>query len=251
MYSSVWWKSRRRTGHSGTASRSTRHSIYPSSCSWRARARWRRKSLSLADDPLAWEGIQALTAVLPHHQRLAELKAHLLVLCDDVRLDDDHHVLAEDDLSTLVPGSRARLKNRRILIGAMDQIVVDRVAAAVDDLRRLLGLSGGGSVFNDRGEGFKSLDRSIVEISPLWSWTFAEGVGAMDLPAVAPIGAADLRDQAVALLEPPVGLELCRDGEMRLAHRHAGHKMNSRVAAGLEIDRLQQCGQFVFTNPRL
>ena len=43
-------------------------------------------ALTFAHDPLAREAVQALTAVLFHHQCLAEPEAHLFVSGDDVRL---------------------------------------------------------------------------------------------------------------------------------------------------------------------
>src|SRR3970282_364900 len=88
-----------------------------------------------AHDPLARKVIQALAAVFPDHQGLAELQPHLFVFRDDVGLDGDDHVLAEDDLRALVPARAPGLKDRRVLVGAVNQVVVDAVAAPVDDLR--------------------------------------------------------------------------------------------------------------------
>ena len=83
--------------------------------------------LAFADDPLAWKVIQALAAVLAQKQRLAELETHLLIMGDDVRLDNDHHVFAEDHFAAFMAGGRAALNKWRVLVSSVNQIVIDTV----------------------------------------------------------------------------------------------------------------------------
>ena len=92
-----------------------------------------------ADNPVSAKGIQTLTAVFPHYERLTELKSHLLVLGDDVGLNDDHHVLPKDHFITFVAARRAALNDGRVLVGAVNQVVVDAVSPAMDDFREFGG----------------------------------------------------------------------------------------------------------------
>lgn len=102
-----------------------------------------------ADDPLAREAIQALASVFAHDQRFTELQPHLFVLRDDVRLDDDDHIFSEYDFPSFMARRCARLENRRILVGAVDQVVVDCISPAVDNLSGLFGFPGRSSIFDD------------------------------------------------------------------------------------------------------
>ena len=150
-----------------------------------------------------------------------------------------------------MPRGRARLKDRRVLIRAVNQIVVDRVAAAVHDLGGLFRLADRSSVFDCGSENTEDFDRRLVELFPFRGRSFAERVGPVNLSAVAPIAAADFRNQAVAELEPPARLILRGHGKVRIAHGHAGHEMDAGVAARSQINRLDQRGDFVFAHAGL
>ena len=80
---------------------------------------------------------------------------------------------------------------------------------------------------------------------------FADGKSPMNLSAVAGVGAADFSDQRVAFMQLTTGVKLRRHGKIRLAHGHAAHEVNARVAAGLEIHRLNDRGDFILAHAGL
>lgn len=90
------------------------------------------------EDPLTRESIESFAAIALDENRFAELQAHLLVMGDDVGLDHQHHVLPEHYLAPFAAARGARLDNGRVLIGAVEEIVIDGVAAAMNDLCSLL-----------------------------------------------------------------------------------------------------------------
>ena len=59
----------------------------------------------------------------------AELQAHLFIVGHQIRLNDDHHVRAKGYFSGVVTSGGLGLEDRRVLIHAMDQVVVNAVTA--------------------------------------------------------------------------------------------------------------------------
>ena len=106
---------------------------------------------TLADNPLARIGVQRFAAIFLYHQCLAELQAHFFVVGHEIGLDDDHHVFVKDHFTGIMPLARFGLKDRRILIDAVDQIVVGAIAALVDDFRGLFGFGRRRAVFDHLG----------------------------------------------------------------------------------------------------
>src|SRR3989338_6186675 len=121
-----------------------------------------RRNSPSTHEPLAPEGVQTLAAVFADEQCLAELKPHLFVMRNHVRLDDDHHVFAEDHFAAFMAGGRAALNDRRVLTGSMNQVVVDAVAAAMDDLCGLFGFAGGCPVLDRSFQELESFHRDIM-----------------------------------------------------------------------------------------
>ena len=99
------------------------------------------------------------------------------------------------------------LKDRRVLVHSVDEIVVDAVAAPMDDFRCLLGFGGRRSIFDDGRQGFKCLDRHVVQILPFRRRPLTDGKSAMNLSAVTGIGAADLGDQTITFMQLSAGMK--------------------------------------------
>jgi hypothetical protein len=106
-------------------------------------------------------------------------------LGDEIGLNDDHHVLAKGYFSGVVTSGGFGLKDRRILIHAMDQVVVDAVAALMNNLRRFFGFGGRRSVFNYLSQGFEAFDGGVMHRAPLRCGPFTDRKSPVNLAAIA------------------------------------------------------------------
>ena len=145
--------------------------------------RQRERNLS-ARHPLPRIRVQTLAAVFFDNQRFAELQAHLFVVGHEIWLDDDHHVLAKDQFSRVVAFACFGLKDRRILVYAVDHVVIGAIAALVDDLRSFFGFRRGRAIFDDSGQDFETFHCRVMHFLPLRRGPFADGKSSVDLPTV-------------------------------------------------------------------
>src|SRR4026209_1843886 len=98
--------------------------------------------LSLADNPFPRVGIQSLASFFCDQQSFAELQPHFFILGNKVGLDDNDHVFAKHHFLGIMTLAGFGLKDRGILIYAMDQIIIGAVAAPMNDLGSLFCFGG-------------------------------------------------------------------------------------------------------------
>ena len=113
------------------------------------------------------------------------MQSHFFVFGDEVGLDDDYHIFTKYQLLGFMTLSGLGLKDRRVLIDAVDQIVIGAVTAPVNDLRGFFGFGGGGAVLDHLGQNLEGFDCGGMHLLPLRGWPFAEGKRPVNLPAVA------------------------------------------------------------------
>ena len=136
-------------------------------------------------NPFSRIGIQSLAAFFRDHQGFAELQSHLFIFGDEVGLDDDYHIFAKNHFLRIMSLSGFGLKDRRILVNAVDQIVISAVTAPVNDLRGFFGFGGGGAVLDHPGKNFEGFDGRGVHLLPFRGGPLADRKRPVNLPAVA------------------------------------------------------------------
>src|SRR5215208_4237750 len=124
----------------------------------------------------------------------------------------------------------------------MEEVVVDRVAARVHDLRRVQYLVHAGPVPDYRRHAIEGFLRHGMQALVVGRGPLPDGEGAQDLAGVAPVAGADLGDQHVAALNYTLRHVLLRHAAVGLAHGGRDHIVDAVHAAFAEVGVLDDSG---------
>src|SRR6266850_5455320 len=131
-----------------------------------------------------------------------------------------------------MPRGAPRLDHGCELVGPVEQVVVDREPVIMDDLGRVEHVGDGRAVAEHTADALEYLRRDVVQALVLRGRIRADGVRAVDLPAVTPVVPADLGDEYVARRDDAFALELRGHADRWRAHRRRRHEVDAGRATG-------------------
>ena len=190
--------------------------------------------------------VEAPAAFLANHHGFTELQAHAFVGGDHVGLDGHHHIFLEGEVRAFMTAAPGGLDDRRRLADPMKEVVINGITPIVNQISFLLDLAAGDPLLYEIGQCLERLHGDGVKVGPFLVRPPAQGIGPVDLTAIAPIGAADFCDQDISLAQSAVGLVLGGNRKVRCVHGHGGHEMDAGIAALVQVDRLDQRRNFPF-----